>query len=49
MELCKILIEVPPRNGSTHGTPRFTVVPTIAKPALGCQGLDIIEVGYPLH
>ena len=37
-------IEVPPLNGSAHGAPRFTVVPTIAKPALGCQGLDIIEI-----
>ena len=37
-------IEVPPLNGSAHCAPRFTVVPTIAKPALGCQGLDIIEI-----
>ena len=37
-------LEVPPINGSAHCAPRFTVVSTIAKSALGCQSLDIIEI-----
>jgi hypothetical protein len=39
-------IEVPPLRGSAHCAPRLTVMPTIAKPALDCQGLDIIEIAY---
>jgi len=39
-------IEVSSLNGGAHGAPRFTVVSTIAEPALGCQELDIIEIDY---
>ena len=39
-------IEVSSLNCSAHGAPRFTVVATIAKTALSCQDLDIIEIAY---